>query len=186
MIDKRQHINDKGEIVNETFNRYPDAMTDEGYRIPSHKLGARLFADVQFPKEMLYIDIGRMTVLSKLMIRRTNMLGYRVGRRIEAYTTYEIGGLVGLRSESQRYAFINRMLKLRVMQRVDINGKSQYYINPAYFMSAGQRLSLDLFLLFREELAPIVPLWAMRSFLCQAREKEVPAVEQVEEIIRGE
>ena len=62
------------------------------------------------------------------------------------------------------------MVRLHVMRKVDGVG---FYINPAYFMANGQRLSLDLFLLFKEDLKPIIPSWVIIEFIRQAKEKQV-------------
>lgn len=188
MREKKQYIKSSGEIVKENINVFSDPFNDEGYRFPSHKRGARLFADVKFPIEMSFSDKGRMVELSKLMIRKSNMLGYRQSGRIEAYTASEIVELVEL-SEERGRQFIVKMLHLHVLQRVEVNGKPQYYINPAYFMANGQRLTLDLFLLFRDELTPLLPAWVMCEFLRQARDKAVlgsDANAEAERIIGGD
>lgn len=165
-------ISDGGEVVSDRNERFTDTLNDDGYRFPPHKLGARIFADVDFPTDMTDAEIGKMTRLSKLMIGKTNMLGYRKGRSILPYTAHEIAELANLK-ERQGRDFINKMGRLKVIQKVDINDSYQYYINPAYFMASGQRLSLDLFLLFKEDIAPILPKWVLDSFLIQAREKKV-------------
>ena len=80
------------------------------------------------------------------------------------------------------------MLKLRVMRRWQSDGQAQYYVNPAYFMRSGQRLSLDLFLLFREELTPLLPPEIMEEFLKQARDKAPLASDaqaEAEKIMQG-
>ncbi len=170
---KSQLINEAtGEVISEEVKQFTNAMSEDGYRFPSHKMGARIFSDVKFPPDMSHADIGRMTILSKLMIGRTNMLGYRQGRSIEGYTAGEIAGLVDLQKR-QGMTFVNKMLRLRVIQKVITNAGIQYYINPAYFMANGQRLSLDLFLLFRLELTPIVPKWVIGEFLQQAHVKGI-------------
>jgi hypothetical protein len=171
MIKKEQLINEATGEVYETKNeRFTEAMNEDGYRFPSHKAGARMFEGVKFPPEMSMSDIGRMAMLSKCMIGQTNMLGYRQGRNIFAYTANEIGDIVGLHDAKAR-GYTNRMCKLRVMQRIVTTSGPSYYINPAYFMASGHRLSLDLFLLFRTELTPIVPPWVIDDFLRQARGK---------------
>jgi len=174
MIEKKQLIHQgTGEILREGYRHYTEAMNEEGYRFPSHKAGARIFEGITFPVEMTVDEIGRMTLLSKLMIGATNMLGYRRGRNIMAYSILEIGELARLKNWRGR-KFVNRMCKMRVMQRIDTNSGAQYYINPAYFMASGHRLSLDLFLLFRDELKQIVPAWVMNDFLRQAGTKRKP------------
>ena len=173
MIIETTHVNEDGERTFGNIKKFSDSMNGEGYRFPVQKMGARMFSDVQFPAAMSDSEIGKMARLSKLMIGKTNMLGYRTGHKIEAYTAQEIGALVGLKDRQAR-TFINKMVFLRVVQRVETASGQQFYINPAYFMASGQRLSLDLFLLFREELKNIVPGWVMIEFLRQARTKQTP------------
>lgn len=165
-------VSGNGEVISEKNERFADALNDEGYRFPSHKIGARIFSDVKFPNNVTDTEIGKMTRLSKVMIGKTNMLGYRKYRDIIPYTIKEIGEIVGLCEERGR-KFVNRMCKLRMMQEITTNSGKQYYINPAYFMASGQRLSLDLFLLFRNELTTILPKWVITSFLMQAQVKKV-------------
>lgn len=172
LIKNIRMINSDGEVVSDRNERFTDTLNDDGYRFPPHKLGARIFADVDFPVDMTDAEIGKMTRLSKLMIGKTNMLGYRKGRAILAYSPQEIAELVSLK-ERQGRDFVNKMLRLRVVSKVDVNGTIQYYINPAYFMASGQRLSLDLFLLFKDDIAPMLPKWVLTSFLMQAREKVI-------------
>jgi hypothetical protein len=172
MLKRKQLINNRtGEIYKTESEYFSEAMNNEGYRFPSHKAGARLFDDVKFPSEMKPSEIGRMTILSKEMIGSSNLLGYRQGRNIFAYTANEIGELVRLR-ESKGRSFVARMCRLRLMQRIVTTSGPQYYINPAYFMASGHRLSMDLFLLFRAELTPIIPTWVINDFLRQAKEKQ--------------
>ncbi|MDD5037207.1 MAG: hypothetical protein PHE55_20970 [Methylococcaceae bacterium] len=174
-MSKRYQIIDTktGEIKGDADNLFPDPMTDEGYRFPAHKLGARMFADVDFPKGMSDLEIGKMARLARYhMIAATNMLGYRQSGRIESYTSPEIAELVGY-TDRQGRRFMARMLQLRVMRRWQSDGQSQYYINPAYFIANGKRLTLDLFMHFQDELQPLLPPEIMQEFLRQARDKAV-------------
>jgi hypothetical protein len=172
MYKKYQLINEStGEIVGEKSEHFTDSMNDEGYRFPSHKAGIRLFKGMPFPDEMTDAEIGKMLRLSMVVIGKTNMLGYRQGQTIEAYTSAEIVELAKLRNR-QGKTFLNKMLRLRIMQRVTTNTGPQYYINPAYLQPPGHRLSLDLFLLFRDELTGLLPQWAIDEFLSQARFKQ--------------
>lgn len=170
MIQSLKLISPEGEVVKEVNRHFSESLNDDGYRIPSHKMGARIFSDVQFPPEMTDSDIGKMTRLSKVMIGKTNMLGYRRGKSIEGYTADEIGRMVGLTNRRTARNFVNKMTRLHVLKRVEDVG---YYINPAYFMANGQRLSLDLFLLFKDDLKAVIPNWVMIEFSRQAREKQV-------------
>jgi len=168
MIKQTTTFDDKtGEIINLKQQSFTDSLNEEGYRIPSHKLGARIFNDVQFPFEMSYGDIGKMTCLAKLMIAKNNMLGYRGQGKIVPYAAEEIGGLIGL-SGRRAKEFVWKMVNLGVMCREDARDETRYFINPAYFMANGQRLSLDMFIRFQKELIPLLPKWVVNKFLKQA------------------
>jgi len=75
---------------------------------------------------------------------------------------------------------------LHVLQVIDTTSGRQYYINPAYFMPSGKRLSLDLFLLFRNDLKDILPPWVREEFLRQADVKRHPgALNEAEYLLKG-
>lgn len=160
-------------MVSSHEQKFSDIMTSEGYRVPYHKLGARLFSEVAFPKEMTVADIGRMTILSKMMIPQSNMLGYRSGKKILPYIDEDIAIAVGLATRPCK-TFIRKMIKLHVLHRAKTTvGDSVYIVNPAYFMSCGQRLTVDMFVIFQKDLAPLLPDWVILDFVKRVREKQV-------------
>ena len=165
-----------GEVYSEKEKYVPDTLNEEGYKVPVHKLGAKLFKDVPFPDELTDVELGKVARLSKLMIADSNMLGYRARAGIKAYSREQIIDLVGLSTKRGR-EFIEKMLQLKVMQAGirkygDIE-QEEFYINPAYFF-AGRRIGLNLYLLFREALDPILPVWVRREFLLSAKEQVKP------------
>lgn len=160
-----------GEVIKTKEESFTNSLTEEGYRMPSQKLGARIFNDIQFPDEMSYGDIGKMTCLAKMMIAKNNMLGYRGRRKIVPYTAEEIGGLVGL-SGRRAKEFVWRMLNSRVICKEQSDGETRYFVNPAYFLANGQRLSFDMFIRFQEDLIPLLPKWVINEFLKQAKTKK--------------
>jgi len=175
MFNQHQMKDDYGNIIHTKTDYFTDTMTEEGYRIPYHRLGSRIFADVKFPDGMTHTEIGKMTLLSKVMVGESNALGYRCHGDIRYYTPQEIGELVGLK-RAMAFKFINRMCGLRVMQKIVTKTDTAYYINPAYFMASGKRLNLNLYLLFQGDLKDIIPQWARAEFLKQAQEKKMPGI----------
>lgn len=167
VIRNLQLINDDGEKVKEFNSHFTESMNEEGYRFPSHKAGARLFRDVKMPEGITYQDKGRLYDLSQLMVGNTNLIGYREHGRIKGYSDSEIGGIVSL-SGKRTKEFIKRMVQKNILRKLDAG----YYVNPAYFMSTGQRLSLELFIHFQDALTPILPKWAVNHFLAQAKKKK--------------
>jgi hypothetical protein len=156
-----------GEVLFSKKSYIPAVLNEQGYRLPYNKRGARFMEGISFPEEMTDADLGRMTRLAKLMVADANLVGYRKRGGVHAYTTDELVEIIGL-SKRRATDFIEKMLSLQVMQRcVRIYGDQEYeeyYINPAYFF-AGQRISLNLYLLFRESLDPLLPKWVIRQFM---------------------
>lgn len=174
MIQERRNIDkETGEVISTIQTEIPDTMNEEGYRVPTNKKGAKLFSDVNFPKDVTDSEIGKMTRLSKLMIGSTNMLGYRVRGAIKPYTDSELTEIVGICGWRGK-AFIEKMIKEKMMGRFEITigeqKRIQYYINPVYFF-AGKRIGLDLYLMFQEELNLILPEWVQKNFAYAVREK---------------
>jgi len=152
---------------------FTGSIEDEGYMIPIHKSGITIISESVFPKAMTDSDIGKMTRLAKMMIAKNNMLGYRGKSKILPYTAEEIGDLVGLKKRRSQ-GFVSKMIGLGIMCREDSKDETRYFINPAYFMANGQRLSIDMFIRFQKELIPILPKWVINEFLNQVnRYKDV-------------
>jgi hypothetical protein len=187
MIERKTVLVDSetGEIISESQESFAAAMTEDGYRIPSHKAGARMFSGVLFPSELSDGELGKMSRLARsCMVGKTNMLGYRRNKSIIPYTADEIIELVGLCGGRGR-RFLSKMQHIHMMQRVVTDSGPQYYINPIYYMPNGHRLSLDLFLLFRNWTEAILPRWVINDFLRQAQEKVRPAgVAEAERILK--
>ena len=167
MIRNLQLLSDDGEKIKEYNSHFTESMNEEGYRFPSHKAGARLFRDVKLPKGITYQDKGRLYDLSQEMVGNTNLIGYREHGAIKGYTADEIGSIVDLSGKRAR-EFVRRMIGNNILRKLDAG----YYMNPAYFMSTGQRLSLELFIHFQDALTPILPKWAVNHFLAQAKKKK--------------
>jgi hypothetical protein len=160
-------VNNNGEKVKEKNEHFTDTMNDEGYRFPGHKAGVKFFQDVCLPKTLTYQDKGRLYDLSRLMVGSTNLIGYKQRGKIYGYTVAEMVKVVSLSGNRGR-DFIRRMEQHKIMKKL-IAG---YYMNPAFFMSAGQRLSCDLFINFQDEVSHLLPQWAIDDFLAQARERQ--------------
>jgi hypothetical protein len=164
-------INASGEEFNKKEIKMPDRFNEDGYLIPYNKRGSKMFADVPFPERMNDAEIGKTARLAKLMVSTSNMLGYRTRTGIAPYTEKQLIELVGL-SAYRGKEYISKMVNVGMMQRTKrIVGEvevEEFYINPAYFF-AGKRISLNLYLLFRENLDPILSEWAKNEFQQAAR-----------------
>ena len=171
MQKKTMYIDEQtGEIVGQK-SRYVGNRFDpeKGYLFRNQAGGFSQFYDVPFPPEMTDIEIGRMTRLAKKMWGKTNMIGYRGNGGVKPYDIDGMARIIGL-GRRQTYSFIKKMIDLGVMAKVKIesHGKIdyQYYINPLYYNSSN-RISLNLYLIFRRQLDPYIPAWAQKRFIEQ-------------------
>ncbi|HBG01797.1 MAG TPA: hypothetical protein DDW87_09525 [Firmicutes bacterium] len=143
---------------------------EKGYLFRNQAGGFSQFYDVPFPAGMSDVEIGRMTRLAKKMWGKTNMLGYRGNGGVKPYDMDSMAAVMGL-GKSQTYAFIKKMIRLGVVAKVRIESKGvtdyQYYVNPLYYNSSN-RIPLNLYLLFRQQLDPYIPSWARLRFIEQA------------------
>lgn len=165
-------MDDNGEPKKEKKFYYEDSFNADGYKVPAHKSSAKMFCEVSFPREMTDSEIGKMARLAKLMIADSNMLGYRAKFGIKAYTSDHIIRIVDLSPRRGRQ-FLDKMRRLGVMQLTMRQYRDmqciEYYINPAYFF-AGRRIGVNLYLLFREHLDPILTPYAKDAFWKLANE----------------
>lgn len=172
-IKQVRYINtETGEVFGEKNHFFPAAFDEEkGYLFWVRKNSCRSFHDVEFPPEMTDIDIGRMTRLSKKVWSNTNMLGYRGNGGIKPYDIEKIAEVLRLKPRQTRN-FISKMIKLGVMAKVkvEVGGKKEthYYLNPIYFFS-GNRIPLNLYLIFREQLDAVLPEWVKEKFAEQEK-----------------
>jgi len=169
-------IDANGEVFNEKEIKLPDRFNEEGYLIPYNKRGSKMFADVPFPDRMNDAEIGKTARLAKLMVSTSNLLGYRTKTGIKPYTEKQLIEIVGLSSYRGK-EYISKMINVGMMQRnkriIGEVESEEFYLNPAYFF-AGKRISLNLYLLFRENLDPILSDWAKKEFQQAAREEVKP------------
>lgn len=146
---------------------------EKGYLFWARKKAAKTFADVTFPQGMNDLEIGRMVRLSKRIWGKTNMLGYRGNGGVRPYNIDQIGEVIGLKSR-QTHAFVTKMLKLGILARVVVEcegvKETQFYVSPIYFFS-GNRIPLNLYLIFREQLDAILPEWVKQRFDEQGKKK---------------
>jgi len=156
-----------GEVLKKNVHPIAPVFDEEkGYLFWPRKSFAKSFIDIDFPAEMSFKEIGQMTTLAKTMCPKTNMLGYRGNGGARPYNIDKIGAVIGLKP-SQSYSFVRKMIRLGIMAEVKIKtgGKVevQYYVNPIYFFS-GNRINLNLYLIFHRQLDAHLPGWVKQKY----------------------
>jgi len=166
-LDKRWVNTNTGEVSGESSKEFPPHFDEErGYLFWHRKQFVKTFADVPFPVDMTLEDIGRMTLLSKRVYSQTNMLGYRGNGGVKSYSMDQVGEIIHCGPRQAR-RFFERMVKFGLMAKVKVVvgvcDELQWYLNPIYFFS-NNRLPLNLYLLFREQLNAVLPRWVIERF----------------------
>ncbi len=168
MLKETRLINTQtGEVLGKNVHPIAPVFDEEkGYLFWPRKSFAKSFLDIDFPKELSFKEIGQLTTLAKKMCPKTNMLGYRGNGGTRPYNIDKIGAVIGLKS-SQSYSFVRKMIRLGVIAEVKIKTgetiETQYYINPIYFFS-GNRISLNLYLIFHRQLDRHLPEWVKMKY----------------------
>lgn len=139
---------------------------EKGYLLWPRKNFAKSYQTVDFPKELNWAERGRLATLAKKIWSNTNMLGYRGNGGIRPYDIKQIGKIIGLK-ERAATRFMRKMEKHRIIKPIPVKFgdrvEVQYYFNPVYYFS-NNRLSFNLYLLFHEELDPLLPDWVKKEF----------------------
>ncbi len=169
MLEKQTRIVNRvtGEILKDNvFPIAPVFDEEKGYLFWPRKSFSKCFIDIEFPKEMSFKEIGQMTTLAKKMCPKTNMLGYRGNGGTRPYNVDKIGSVIGTKP-SQSYSFVRKMIRLGIMAEVKIRTSDstevQYYVNPIHFFS-GNRISLNLYLIFHKQLDKHLPGWVKEEY----------------------
>ena len=169
MLEKHTRIVDTrtGEIMKKSVHPITPVFDEEkGYLFWPRKSFMKSFSDIPFPKELSFKEIGQMTTLAKKMCPKTNMLGYRGNGGTRPYNMNKIGAVIGLKP-SQSYSFVKKMIRLGIMAEVKIktadSKETQYYVNPVYYFS-GNRIPLNLYLIFHKQLDEYLPGWVKEEY----------------------
>ena len=138
-------------------------------------------------------EAGKLLKLFRYAAPNSNLLMFRSGNVNKAMQKEHIAKILGLSARSCS-RFLNRMLKLNIIAKKEIftvsknklssrsnsepvfqskfvrlnqNAKEEnYFFSPVYFF-AGNWLSYDLYILFRNDLDKMLPVWVVSKFNAQ-------------------
>jgi hypothetical protein len=159
--------NDFGEVISEKSLAYKGRFDAEsGYLFWSQRNFVKSFPGVELPEELTDDERGKMDRLSHKVFSNTNMLAYQSRDGVTPYGMKDIQDTLKV-GQRQTYRFVDKMLRLGIMARntIDCKGERtiQYYLNPMYYFSSN-RLSLNLYLLFKEQLDEVLPKYVIQNF----------------------
>lgn len=167
--------NDLGEVITDKTLQYKGRFdVESGYLFWSQRNFVKSFPGVELPGTMRDDEIGKMDRLSHKVFADTNMLAYKGRNGIVPFGMKDIEETLKL-GQRQTYRFVDKMLQLGIMARLIIDTKgqktTQYYLNPMYYFSSN-RLSLNLYLLFQDQLNEVLPKYVIANFQTLKQQKE--------------
>jgi hypothetical protein len=162
-----------GNLVRERHNTMRFFDSDKGYLFRMNKEAVKLFKGYDLPKTLREMDVARVYRLAMATQKESNLICYRSGNALKPMTKQYMSRYLGA-SERQVTAFLNRMIKERIIGKVKVrvgcDVQVQYYINPIYFFN-GKWLNHNLYWIFRKDLDAYLPMWVKERF-SDARSEE--------------
>lgn len=167
--------NDLGEVITDKTLQYKGRFDIEsGYLFWSQRNFVKSFPDVDLPLDITDDERGKLDKLSHKVFADTNMLAYKGHNKVVPFEHKDIGETLKL-GERQTRRFVDKMLQLGIMARLIIDTKgqktTQYYLNPMYYFSSN-RLSLNLYLLFKDQLDAVLPKYVVTNFQTLQQQRE--------------
>jgi len=117
------------------------------------------FTGIDFPESMTFEELGFMTKLAKRLWKTTNLLAKKTDNGIVPMGIEQIAEETGMTHKKVK-RIVDKMVKLGVMAKVvvTVGDKTEchYYVNPVY-VNPDEKISMNLYLLFREQMDPFIP-----------------------------
>lgn len=166
-IKKETIINPETGEYTEKQKYIDNLYSKKGYVMKYNNDYIKLFLDNGLPEECSLLDCGKFYRLIKYIIGENQLLGYRSGI-IKPFTVEKMSEIFKC-SDRQTRRFLKQMKDLRVIKEVCINDIKWYAVNPLYALKS-KYLSLTTFIIFQEELMPVLPNWVVNNFIAEAKE----------------
>jgi hypothetical protein len=151
-----------------TKNKYiSDPINDKGYLFWTRKSCVKSYLDIPLPECFTWADKGRINELRYYIIDG-QLLAYKSGNVIKPLTCKEISRIFEL-SDRKTKEIVKKMKKNSVVKEISIDGLKYYAFNPVYGFK-GNRLTLNVFIFFQDELKEHLPEWAYCELMQQVKE----------------
>lgn len=145
--------------------KYIDSLySKRGYVLKYNNDYIKLFLDNGLPEECSLMDCGKFYRLIRYIIGENQLLGYR-SSEIKPLTVEKMSEIFKC-SDRQTRRFLKEMRNLKVIKEVCINDTKWYAVNPLYALKS-KYLSLTTFIIFQDELTPVLPRWVVNSFMSE-------------------
>lgn len=143
-------------------------FNDNGYLFRSNNNSVKSYLDCPMPQELTWAEKGRLLELRHYILKDNQLLVYRSHGTIKPVDIPEISRILEM-SGRQAQNLMQRAAQCKVIKEIQLDGLRYFMFNPVYAFK-GKRLTLDVYIMFQEELKSILPKWVVSRFLAQAKE----------------
>jgi hypothetical protein len=174
--------NRTGEVINEKIKDlyYNPFDPKKGYNFKYKSRTIKSYLDIELPKCFSDSEVGKIFRLSRCIYGDSNLLARRVHSTVKPLTKEYIIKEFKLKDRQGR-ALLKKLIDNKVLKPVPISFNNRkeihYYFNPIYFFS-GTYLSLNLYLIFQDELKNHLPEHVILKFLEQAERLNIKTEEK--------
>lgn len=166
MIKKEQILDNSGKVVSEGAKKFKIWDDDKGYLFQAKEQFVKKFSDTKLSEFVTNkLEYANLHILAENIFRDTNMIAVKSKNIARPADIPDISKLIGL-CERRTRQFIDRMMQKGIVAKTIINTEerteTQYYLNPLFFMS-NKYLSPFLFMMFREQLKPVLKDWVWKA-----------------------
>lgn len=156
---------DTGEICEK--KDWVDTQFDEdGYLFWVKKASVKSFIENPLPQCFTWAERGRIQELKYYMLRDNQLLVYRSGDAIKPLGISEICRILNM-SGRQCKSLVCKMKKYSIIKEVRYGSIKYFAFNPIYGFK-GKRLTLEVYIMFQEELKNVLPKWVVQRFAKEA------------------
>lgn len=164
---RTQITDENGELLSEKYGWRDRLYSEKGYILKYNNDYIKLFFDKGLPEECTLTECGKFYKIIYYIVGENQLLGYK-SDKIKPLTIEKMSEMFKC-SERQTRRFINKMKDLKVIKEVNINDTKWYAVNPLYAFR-NKYLSKTTFMIFQEELIPVLPYWVINRFMADLRE----------------
>lgn len=153
-----------GEILGEKVVSFYHPFQDgRGYNFKYKSINIKSYLDIPLPKSFNDSEVGKVYRLSRYIYSDSNLLARRIHHSICPLMKQDIQDIIGL-NRNNFALFWNKIIKLKIVKLVELNGQDFYCFNPIYFNSTTY-LPVYLYIAFQDELKFHLPEWVVDKYL---------------------
>lgn len=149
-------------------NKYvTDPLNEYGYLFWTRKSSVKAYLDIPLPKIFTWADKGRINEL-RHYITDGQLLLYRSRNTLKPITVDDMSKIFEL-SDRKTKELVRKMKKYSVLKEITVDGVKYFTFNPIHGFK-GNRLSMNVFIYFQNELKEYLPEWAYCGLIKQVNE----------------